>query len=437
LGAVVSLTLVLLLLLSACAPAATPTPTPRPQPTAVPTEPPPETVKIGCTFPLSGASAELGIAALNGQKLAVMIINGEYPDLHPLPMAKEAGIPSLGGAKVELIIGDHKGVPENALSEEERLITQEGIVASMGGFFSSCSATASEVAERYGIPILVGASTSPMLHTRGFKWFFRLGPHDGIFAENQLQLLAAIRDETGADIKTLVLLHEDTLFGTDSAAKQEELAPKYGFEVLANIQYARDAPDLSSEILRAKSLNPDVLMPTSYSADALLIERTRKELDFNPKAVLAQNSGYLLPQFLEGLGGDSEYIMSREVYNADLGDSIPLLKKIDDMYLAEFGRALFGDPAREFFAMIVLADAINRAGSTDAEAIRQALRETDLGSEQMMMPWEGVKFDPETGQNMKAAGIMVQVKDGVYRTVWPFNQARVDVVYPMPAYGER
>jgi len=443
LGVTVSLVLVLATLLSACAPAAAPTPTPKPQPTAVPkptevpTAEPPVTIKIGCTFPLSGASAELGLASLNGQKLAVKIINGEYPDLDPLPMAKDAGLPNLGGAKIELIVGDHKGVPENALSEQERLITQEGIVASMGGFFSSCSATASEVAERYGIPILVGASTSPMLHTRGFEWFFRLGPHDGIFAENQLQLLAMMRDELGYDIKTLVLMHEDTLFGTDSANKQEELAPKYGFEVLAKIQYARDAPDLASEILRAKSLNPDVLMPTSYSADALLIERTRKELDFNPKAVLAQNSGYLLPQFLEGLGADSEYIMSREVYNADLGDSLPLLKKIDDMYLEEFGRALFGDPAREFFAMIVLADAINRAGSTDPEAIRQALRDTNLGPEQMMMPWDGVQFDPETGQNMKAGGIMVQVQDGVYRTIWPFTQARVDVIYPMPPYDER
>ena len=438
----IMLTLVFALVLGACAPAATPTPTPKPQPTQVkptevPTAVPVAAVKIGCTFPMTGSSAELGLAALDGQKLAVKIINGAYPDLDPLPMAKDAGLPNLGGAMIELIAGDNKGTPEVALSEEERLITQEGIVASMGGFFSSCSATASEVAERYGIPILVGASTSPSLHTRGLKWFFRLGPHDGIFAENQLQLLAAMRDDQGYELKTIVLLHEDTLFGTDSANSQLALAEKYGFEVLDKIQYSRDSPDLSSEILRAKSLNPDVLMPTSYSADALLIQRTIKDLDFNPKAVLAQNSGYLLPQFLEGLGDDSEFIMSREVYNADLGDTIPLLKKVDEMYLADTGKALFGDPAREFFAMIVLADAINRAGSTDAEAIRQALRDTNLSSEQMMMPWDGVQFDPETGQNMKAAGIMVQVHDGVYRTVWPFGIARVDVVYPIPQWSER
>ena len=442
------LALALVIALAACAPKATPTPKPpeaKPTtvpptavpPTAVPTKPPPAPIKIGCSFPLTGASAELGLASLNGQKLAVKIINGDYPDLDPLPLAKGIGLPNLGGALIELVVADNKGVPETALSEEERLITQEKIIASMGGFFSSCSATASEVAERYGIPILVGASTSPSLHVRGFKWFFRVGPHDKIFAENQLQFLAELRDKQGLQIKTLVLIHEDTLFGTDSANAQEALASKYGFEVLANIQYARNSPDLSSEILKAKAVNPDVIMPTSYSADAILLQKTMKDLDLNPKVVLAQDSGYNLPQFLESLGKDAEYIMSREVYSSDLGVKVPLLNKVGAMYLADNGKALFGDPAREFFAMIVMADAINRAGSTDPAAIRQALLATNLGPEQMMMPWAGVQFDPANGQNMKARGIMVQVQDGKYRTVWPFDVAQVAAKVPMPKWSER
>jgi branched-chain amino acid transport system substrate-binding protein len=442
------LVLVLVIGLGACAPAATPTPTPKPPevkptavpptavPTAVPTTPP-QAIKIGCSFPLTGASAELGLASLNGQKLAVMIINGDYPDLAPLPLAAGAGLPNLGGALIEHVIADNKGVPETALSEEERMITQENIIASMGGFFSSCSATASEVAERYGIPILIGASTSPSLHVRGFKWFFRVGPHDKIFAENQLQFLAELRDTKGVEIKTLVLIHEDTLFGTDSASAQEALAAQYGFEVLAKIQYARSSPDLSSEILKAKSLNPDVIMPTSYSADAILLQKTMKDLDLNPKVILAQDSGYNLPQFLQTLGPDAEYVMSREVYSTDLNVKVPLLNKVGAMYKAEFGQDLFGDPAREFFAMIVMADAINRAGSTDPEAIRQALLATNMGPEQMMMPWAGVQFDPATGQNMKARGIMVQVQDNVYRTVWPFDVAQVEAKAPMPNWSER
>ncbi len=85
---------------------------------------------------------------------------------------------------------------------------------------------------------------------------------------------------------------------------------------------------------------------------------------------------------------------------------------------------------------MVLADAINRAGATDPEAIRKALAATNIPAPQLIMPWKGVKFD-ETGQNTLGAGILVQIRDGKYSTVWPFDLASQEVVWPMPKWDAR
>jgi branched-chain amino acid transport system substrate-binding protein len=125
------------------------------------------------------------------------------------------------------------------------------------------------------------------------------------------------------------------------------------------------------------------------------------------------------------------------VYNPDLGATLSLIKKANAMCVAAYGDDLNGDSAREFMAVIVMADAINRAGSTDPEAIRKALRESNYTADEIMLPWPGIKFDPETGQNQLGEGIIVQVQDGVFRTVWPFDVATTDIVWPMPQWSER
>jgi branched-chain amino acid transport system substrate-binding protein len=93
--------------------------------------------------------------------------------------------------------------------------------------------------------------------------------------------------------------------------------------------------------------------------------------------------------------------------------------------------------ARSFTAPLVLADAINRAKSTDAEAIVKALAETNIPGEQVLYPWKGVKFDPKSQQNIYATGTLVQIQDQQYVTVWPFEAAAKDVIWPFPAWKSR
>ena len=114
-----------------------------------------------------------------------------------------------------------------------------------------------------------------------------------------------------------------------------------------------------------------------------------------------------------------------------------MVRTVNEMFQKRFGRSMNGHSARAFTGTLVLVDAINRARSTDPQAIRKALLETNIPANQTIMPWDGIAFDPKTGQNIHSSGIIVQVQNGTYRTVWPFNLASSQVVWPMPEWSKR
>ena len=109
-------------------------------------------VAIGVIYPLSGASAQIGVDAQKAFETAAEIINKNY-DFN-LPLARGEGLPGLGGAKVRLVFADHQADPQKGRSEAERLITQEKVCAVVGTYQSSVAVTVSQVCERYGIPFM-------------------------------------------------------------------------------------------------------------------------------------------------------------------------------------------------------------------------------------------------------------------------------------------
>jgi branched-chain amino acid transport system substrate-binding protein len=437
------------LALVGCGPTPAPTPIPSPTPTvaapmATPTVPlaptatptvPSEPVKIGVPFPLSGALAGPGADSKAAVELAVDIIN-ESHDLD-LPLGRTQGLPNLGGAPVEAIFADHAMDPEKALRETERLITEEGVVAINGAWASSTTATASQVTERMGIPLLNANSTSPALGERGFQWYFRTTPHDRVFVRNMVEFMHDMEKNKGVTIETIAILHEDTMYGTDSADVAKKLAEEYGYEVVADIAYPQNATDCTSEVQRLKAAKPDVLIQADYTSNAILSVMTYKDLDFNVDAIIANDVGFIDLQYIEAVGDNGNYIFSRDLWSKDWVEEHPLVSTINTMYKERAGKDLTGTSARAFTGFLILADAINRAGSTGPEAIRQALLDTDMPPEQLIMPWAGIRFDPETHENVLGRGIVVQMQDGEYYTVWPFDRAARDPIWPMPTWAER
>jgi branched-chain amino acid transport system substrate-binding protein len=396
--------------------------------------PPPEEVLIGAIYPLTGGLAATGEDLKAGVELAVEIVNGEYPDLN-LPLAAEAGLPNFGGAKVKVIFGDHEASAEKGMSEAERLITEEGVVALAGCYNSSVTLTASQAAERLGIPFLNPESTSPMLTERGFKYFFRTTPHDKGLAENFFKFLDWLKEE-GFEVKKVAILNENTLWGTDVATLETEFAEQYGYELVESIAYSKEATDMTSEVQKLKASGAEVVLQSSYVSDAVLSMKTYKDLDYNLQGILAMDAGFIVSEFVETLGDDANYIVSREVWTLDLATAKPMINDVNELYKEQYGRNMEGNSARAFTGVLTLCDALNRAGSLVPEDIQKALLETDIPADMTIMPW-GVKFDPVSHQNVLGTGIIVQIQDGEYYTVWPPDVASKEVIWPMPTWEER
>jgi len=394
-----------------------------------------ETVRIGVLYPLTGPVAQVGKDAVAAVETALDIINNSH-DLD-MPLAKSAGLAGLGGAKIEIVVGDHGGKPEVGVGETEKMINNDKVHAMFGAYYSSVTGAASQVAERARIPWVNGESTSPQLTTRGFKYFFRVTPHDGEFTQLMFEFMDDFNKKNDNRLKTIGIIHEDTLWGSDSGGTQEKMAKQQGYEVVEKISYKAKTTTLNSEVQRLKAKNADVLMPSSYTSDAFLFLNTAKELDYNPKLLVAQNAGYTDPKFLETMGGKAEGIITRSPFNTDLAKTIPMIGKVNALFKKHSGgRDLSDVPARAFTGFMALANAINDAGSTDPGKIQEALQKLDMGPESLIVPYRGVKFGKD-GQNTRTRGILMQVQNGEYCTVYPFELAACELKYPMPSWAEK
>jgi branched-chain amino acid transport system substrate-binding protein len=394
-----------------------------------------EEIRIGVLYPLTGSAASTGLELKNAAQLAADLINGTDKSLG-LPLAGAGGLPGLKGAKIKLIFADHQGNPQVGASEAERLIAEHKVAALQGAYFSTVTTTASQVAERNGVPFLNADSSSPALTQRGFKWFFRTTPHDELFVQNAFEFLRDLQKTKGIQVKRIAIFAENTEFGTGAAKLQERYAKENGYEIVEKVLYPPKGTQLTSEVQKLKASRPDIVMQSSYLGDAILSMKTYKDLGFLPTGLLANNAGFNDSEFLKTMGKDGNYVISREVWALDLGTKKPVIARANALLQARHGVNFNGNSARAFTGIFALADAINRAGSTKPEAIQKALQETNIPGADLIMPWSGIQFDA-TGQNMKGAGIIVQVQDGKYATVWPFDLASKDVIWPMPAWDKR
>jgi branched-chain amino acid transport system substrate-binding protein len=329
---------------------------------------------------------------------------------------------------VRVIFADHQGDPQKARAEAERLITQEHVVALIGSYQSATAATVSQVADRYEVPFMVAESSSPSLNQRGLKWFFRTSPHDMMFTQAMFDFYRDIGAKTGRKVRSVVLFHEDTIFGTDSSNAQKQMAEAAGIKVAADIRYRGNSPSLSAEVQQIKAADADVVMPTSYTSDAILLMRGMHDLGYTPKAIMAQSAGFAEQSLIDAVGPLMEGVMSRSAFALDAVKARPAIPAVNALFRARSNKDLNDNTGREITALIVLADAINRAGSTDEEKIRQALIATDVPGDQTIMPWQGIKFD-NTGQNIAATPVIQQIKDGKYHTIYPFDVAAEEAVW--------
>ena len=389
-----------------------------------------DNVKIGVIMPLSGNSASAGQSAVAAMELAAQIVNEPHPEIKNIPLAATAGLPNLGGAKLELVVADHQGNPSEGQSQTLRLITQEHVVAMLGSYQSSVSFTATQVAERYGIPYVVGDSVAANITSRGFKWIFRTTPVATDFANNYMEFLGDLK-KAGHPAANVAVVYENTDYGTSVAGTVREAAKSRRINIVADIPYNANAPDVSPQVLQLKEKRPDAIIFISYTADTILYMKTMKGLDYLPPMIIGDDSGFSDPAFIKAVGDISQGAINRSAW--DIGAEGSATYLINEMYKKKTGHDMDDTSARDMQATLVLADAINRAGSTKPEAIQKALQETDLKPDQLIMGYKGVKFD-ETGQNTLAATYLIQLIGDHYVAVWPPTSAQHALVYPLKGW---
>src|SRR3954463_3691000 len=193
-----------------------------------------KTVKIGAVFPLSGNAASAGVHAKAAIETAIDIINNAHPELGNFPLAKNAGLAGLGGAKVEVVFADNQGSPATGQNQTLRLITEEKVVALTGAYQSGITLTASAIAEKYGIPFLSGESVAANLTERGFKWFFRTTPVAGDIAKTYMAFLKDLKGR-GVKVDKIAIVNENTEYGTSIAKVVTEAAKQDGFDISLQI----------------------------------------------------------------------------------------------------------------------------------------------------------------------------------------------------------
>jgi branched-chain amino acid transport system substrate-binding protein len=389
-----------------------------------------EPVKIGILWPLTGNAAAAGQASKAAAELAAEIVNNKHPELGNLPLAATEGLPNLAGAKLELTFVDHQGNPSVAQQLATRLITQDKVHVLLGAYQSSCSFTATAVAERYGIPFMVGESAALNITGRGFKWVFRGTPIASDYAATYMRFFDDMKKQ-GRRIASIAVVNENTDYGTSVADSIEAAAKKNNIPVAIRIPYSASTTDVSAQVLQLKEKRPDVVVFISYTSDSILYMKTMKNLDYVPPMVIGDDTGFSDPSFIPAVADVAQGAMNRSAW--DIGKAGSNTHKINEMYKAKTGRDLDDTSARNMQSFFALADAINRAGSTDPEKIRDALTKTDLKPEQLMMGYNGVKFD-ETGQNVLASTYLIQLKGKEYQLVWPDKAAAAKLDWPMKGW---
>jgi branched-chain amino acid transport system substrate-binding protein len=221
-------------------------------------------------------------------------------------------------------------------------------------------------------------------------------------------------------------MHEDSSFGSSVGRSFPGAAEKHGIEVRTVLSYAATSTDLSVEVSKLLATGADVVAASTYYGDGLLIAKLIQQRKPQIKAVVGVGSAaYANPSFPKDMGAGANGYFNNIMHWNPASPAIPgLLERF-----AKFsgGLALTHQGAYAYSAVKVLADAIERAGSADKEAIREALTKTNLTDH--ILPQGPISFD-EVGQNKNAGIVMLQVQNGAPAVVLPDQYAQAKPVFP-------
>ena len=364
-----------------------------------------EPVNIGGLYPLTGSFAQIGQGCVNAAKLAVQMVN------------EAGGIKSLGGAPLNLIVSDVQSDTTVTRTETDRLISAYKLSAIHGAFASALTLIASEVAERAKMPLLTGSSSDQLNKNR--RYTFTPFSRASQFAEAQLQMTKLVSDST-----KVAVIFENTAFGTSTSNGLREQASGQGVEVVMFEPYSAGLTDASPLINKVRASGANMLFPVSYLNDLILIIRAIRQNGLEI-AINGGSGGFVIPDFYKNVGSVAEGLLGVAHWNHDVNADA---RKVNENYKKQYGEFLFEYAGGLVAQTFMIADALERAASTDPQKVRDALSTLDVSSGYAAMgPGGKVKFGPN-GKNIYAHPVGVQWQHGDLATVFPKEDARAPLL---------
>jgi branched-chain amino acid transport system substrate-binding protein len=387
----------------------------------------PKSIKIGTVHPVTGPLAEVGQLMRLGAQIAVDGINAA------------GGIKAMGGARLELLLGDTETKPEVARTVAERLIN-EGAVMLTGAFHSGHTMAVVPVAQQRRVPFIVDISAADAITAsvaqsvkegkQPTQYVYRIFPTTATFGRRAVQHMTEIFRETKTSPKRFVVMYTNDAFGKPQAESfiRAVKAATPGFDVVESIPYPEDAKDLSTEVSRVRALKPDVLSPITRPATAILLfqELARQRVDlmgvFSPGA-----PGMYEPRQLEILKENLEHVLNSTVWQNVRSPRTP---KVDEEHFKRSGKRLDANAAYTYDAILVMADVLERARATAPDALVDAIKKTNFAGG-IAVSAGPIRFN-ETGDNLNAATAVIQILKNRPLVVWPKEIAQATVVFPRP-----
>jgi branched-chain amino acid transport system substrate-binding protein len=363
-------------------------------------------VTIGLLAPTTGS----GIDALRGAQLAVDVINHSYPDL-PIPLAAGDGLPGLAGRSVALVSGDTQGTPDEGINQVAKLVANQAVAVVAADSADVTVAVGSQT-QRLRVPLVDALSTADYITELGMDWYFRTLPSDRLLAETAFALLQ--RQFVGTAKPRVAILAEAGAQEAAAAVLVRDLAQRAGYTVVTQATI-NELPDVSEQGKQVEQSQVDVLLALANSRAAAAAVSRMAARAARPVAVLGFGPGFnQMPQD----PGQPTVVLRTSSWSAELAQRSPAAKAVTDLYAKRFGSPMTDTAANVFTATMTLAAAIDAAGSDDPATIRSALRQISQPATQMIMPWNGVRFDAN-GQNLLAAGVVEGWATTGFRVVFP------------------
>jgi branched-chain amino acid transport system substrate-binding protein len=349
--------------------------------------------------------AQIGVGCVAAAKLAVEMVNDA------------GGIKSLGGAKLNLILSDVQSDTTVTRTETDRLITGNKLSAIHGCFASALTLIASEVAERAKVPLLTGSSSDQL--NKGRTYTFTPFARASQFALAQLRMSRLVSDKP-----KVAVVFENTAFGTSTSNGLREQAADEGVEIVLFEPYSAGFTDASPLINKVKSSGANALFSVSYLNDLILIVRTVKQVGLNI-AINGGSGGFVIPDFYKNVGKLAEGLQGVAHWNHDMDANA---EKVNAEYKKRTGEFLFEYAGGLVAQTFMIADALERAASTEPQKVRDAIASLDVSTGYAAMcPGGKVKFGPD-GKNIHAHPVGVQWQNGDLASVFPDEDKRAPLM---------